>query len=1251
MRYPLENLGDERFQQLCQALLAKTFPEIQCYPVSQADGGRDALLVDSQGNGFTVYQVKYATGQTSYKNIVSWLKRVLANEEAKIDKLVENGANNYILLTNLPGTGKLDQGSIDCVAKLLKDELPIPGQCWWRDDIERRLDNAWDIKWSFPEVLNNYDIIRMVLQAQDSASADRRSRALKSALRDQYDSEKDVRFKQLDLRNDLLDLFVDVPIRVPESDEQPFQKDSRITLLREIKQRVSYEFDQGEETIGAANLLLDELCQTHLNRVILEGAPGQGKSTIVQYVCQIHRQHLLSDGLDDQRVLKEHRLQPVRIPIKVDCRDLDAWLKGENPYSDVNEVVAFSSRSIETLFCSHIQHHSGGSSFDVADLHALIHSSAMLFVFDGLDEVADVDSRNNVVIEITKGIARLEELSLSVQTIVTSRPTAFANSSSFPQDKYLYIHLSSIGRGIIEEYTTRWLHVRELEEREANEIRSILSEKLDQPHMAELARNPMQLSILLNLIHTRGSSLPDKRTALYDSYVDLFFAREADKNTVVRDHRDLLINIHQYLAWILHSEAQTKGNRGSISQSRLRKLLNGYLSAEGHTTDLVEVLFSGITERVVALVSRVEGTYEFEVQPLREYFAAKYLYVTIPYSPAGNERTGTLPERFDALSRDFFWQNVTRFYAGCYSRGELPSLALSLKELSQSEGYSMTAHAQNLAARILSDWTFAQYPKVMKEVVSLVVDDAALRYLSCENIRYFRPTTLALPPQSGQEELIHRCFELLLDGVPTDYSRVLLEVLRENSSSPETLIGWKKGAKQIKGSKLTDWIGYGRFIGVLDQVDHDDLVRDGKGENGQRLAYLYAGGSLRGKLTKKELDDIISWLLSPVDIWTLYVSGDDTLGTLGRLLSPTALALGISGQEDKTLTTLWREHLTRYTGAINRKETNLPSSPLAEQCCRFVTIGETLADEYTVAQWHRDLEPWSKLVEAGRAEFGEVWVFYALAIVASALIISPEVYQRPEDLFDDSVELCQRACSVRGREGEWTWWKRQLQAAVEPAKKTFVLALFFSWSGPKTLIRVSRFADNVLQTLPEEWWIRLHSASSNASFRPSLRLRKIDLDISALPTDLSPRFIVLLAEQLNKQTIDALCTTKLANYDGLDPVVSRLLLDSAIRCAVKEKDKWQEFLPVIKTCHENGATLDYYITTNFGELAEDRQEVMDPTTAEYIVRNYTSYPLTLVSIAEQIYRSEVARKVEPVGDVARKECWFDSTIENLSIEP
>lgn len=1249
MNYPLENLGHERFQQLCQALIAKEYPNTQCFPIGQADGGRDAVHDDDSSDGFTVFQVKYATERSSASGKPKWLDQVLASERKKISKLVERGATRYILITNASGTGTLDRGSIDRTANEMLEHFPIPTQCWWRDKIERKLDDAWDIKWAFPEVLSNYDIIRMVLERREPAAAERRAQAVKAAIRDQYEKERDVRFKQVDLRNDLLDLFVDVPIRVPELEEQKATRRTRLSVLHEIARSKSNARDRSKQYIGAATLLLDEMCQTDLRHIVLEGAPGQGKSTIAQYVCQIHRHHLLNVALSDERIPVEHRLQPVRVPLKIDCRDLDVWLQGGNPFPATDKSIVGQVRSLESFLCAHVRHHSGGSSFDVDDLHAMGSLSAMLFVFDGLDEVADVDRRRDVVRNITKGIARLEEVSLSVQSIVTSRPAAYANSPNFPQDRYLYVQLTSIGRKIIEEYTERWLRAREMEDREANEVKSILASKLDQPHMAELTRNPMQLAILLSLIHSRGVSLPDKRTALYDSYVDLFFAREAEKNTVVRDYRDLLIDIHRYLAWVLHSEAQTKGTQGSVSESRLRQLVSHYLAAEGHDTNIVSQLFSGITERVVALVSRVEGTYEFEVQPLREYFAARHLYNTAPYSPAGGERRGTLPERFDALSRDFFWQNVTRFYAGCYSRGELPSLVHSLKELSESEGYSMTGHPQALAAALLSDWTFAQYPRLMKDVVSLVVDGVAIKHLSTSNHRIVRRSTLVLPHQSGREELVARCFELLLGGVPDDYSSLLLELIAENVNSREAFPTWRRGIDTLRGERLTEWIAYGRYLGVLELLEDKDrefLTSERNESKGKRLSLMLVGGALPQQLEVEQLEQIVPWIFSRPDVWGPRIWGEDILGQMARVLSPIALSYVFRWRRDTSLSNLWSDRFPKYREDSDRAATKLPRTELAKSCERFATVSRELSDRYFVSQWRRNIEPWNALVEAGRREFGNQWAFYVLGFIASGIKSENASYRNARELFDDQIDLCKRARFARLRAGSAAWWKRHLVANVSWAKKTFMLLLFFTWSGPKTMAQISPLADEVLASLPGEWWTRLHMAMGlSGRYWLQRRQKKLSLELDDFPDKLSPRFVVLVSGRLKSTTVGMLYSKFLNNYEGDDTAVLQLSLESALRCAVKEKNSWQKWLPIIANCYMKGVTIDGYLAFELDDKDIMSSWGLDVSTAAKVIQRCDQYPLELVELAEQVCRSELAKQIVPVGQVATRDNWFEETAD------
>ena len=115
MDYQLENLGDERFQELCQALLVREFPDVQCFPVGMPDGGRDAVrwfYVTKGEKSFSVFQVKYVRKPLAEEDPHKWLEKTLEGEVEKIRTLVPKGAKSYYLLTNIPGTSHLESGSM-----------------------------------------------------------------------------------------------------------------------------------------------------------------------------------------------------------------------------------------------------------------------------------------------------------------------------------------------------------------------------------------------------------------------------------------------------------------------------------------------------------------------------------------------------------------------------------------------------------------------------------------------------------------------------------------------------------------------------------------------------------------------------------------------------------------------------------------------------------------------------------------------------------------------------------------------------------------------------------------------------------------------------------------------------------------------------------------------------------------------------------------------------------------------------------
>lgn len=289
MTYLFESLGDERFQQLCQALLTDAHEDVQCLPVGQPDGGRDAF-VDHHDNKpgtishKTIFQVKYVKDPSSRESR-DLIEQVVRGEKHKVINLVGRGATSYYLITNVAGTSHLDTGSIDKVNKELQDGLGIPAYCWWRDDLSRRIDNSNAIKWSYPEILRGTDVLAALLDRQSDPTQQGRIETIRSYMAFQYGYDAKLKFKQIDLEKNIIDLIVDVPARFilpKEASRKAYwinKKDSKIiTSLSTDSPSFKYDDPVSEHELSRAPGTVQLLASTEIahacTRVVIEGAPG-----------------------------------------------------------------------------------------------------------------------------------------------------------------------------------------------------------------------------------------------------------------------------------------------------------------------------------------------------------------------------------------------------------------------------------------------------------------------------------------------------------------------------------------------------------------------------------------------------------------------------------------------------------------------------------------------------------------------------------------------------------------------------------------------------------------------------------------------------------------------------------------------------------------------------------------------------------------------------------------------------------------
>lgn len=1265
MDYIYENLGDERFQEFCSTLIAKEYPNLQAFPVGQPDGGRDSLayFMDSPQKDFIIFQVKYVRNPKSILEPHKWLTKIIADEAPKIQQLIPKGAKEFYILTNVDGTAHLGSGSKDKVNDILENNISIPAQCWWRDDISRRFEKDPMFKWSYPEILNGQDILNSLIFFNSNENNENREAIINAYLTDQYRIDNEVKFKQIDLQNKLIDLYTDVPLRIKKFN----RKDRKLFKILESIENSNIiisneDFNihglfHREEGVGAAKFLLSQNVQNGIERILLEGGPGQGKSTISQYICQVHRAKLLNKR-EDLKLLPEHICRcPVRIPFKIDLRHIASWIEKKNPYDAQLSEDVFNhiwSKTLESFMIGHISYHSPNSNFTISDLITIIKKKPILIVFDGFDEIADINIRHEVIDFIEKGIERFKANTNFIQVLITSRPAAFSNANGFPVDKYPHFELTDITNSCTKEYVEKWVKANKLENREGNEIKRLVEEKLQVSHLKELAKSPMQLAIFISLLRTRGESLPNKRTALYDSYIDLFFNRESEKNQIIRENRDLIIDIHKYLAWILHSEAELYNNNGTITFNTLVDKIKKYLVKEGYETEIADKLFQAVQERVCALVSRVQGTYEFEVQPLREYFCARYLYQTAPYSPVGKEKSGTKPERFSAIARDFYWNNVVRFYAGCFDKGELPMLVDELKELQNDDLLQYTNYPRLLTSQLLSDWVFTQYPKYLKDVVKIILDGINITGIINQNSRFYGgDEPIMLPNECGRVEIIKECFEQLKHFPDKDYANELIGLI-VNNSHEIVLELWLKELDNIGFEKKLQWLEYAYRMQIIHKIDKDILsniiLQDADLNSQEQKIQIIINGNrmdiINANLNIKKiaLNGILSGNIS---IMPQRKSQTSSLQYLSTILHPYIISNII--YENRIINDSFSFYINRFGGSNTFREDNEntlfgvnSSNDYIDEVITNINRKLSNTLNVNIEEWQTSLENWDTLIEEIRGEFGDRWALNVSAIIISGIKGSKTFDKEYCSLRDSSISLCKRVNYARTKSGDIGYWEQQL---IVSNNLMFAYLVFLTWATPKVIITLSSKIQKDLADFSKDDIRSLSNYLKKTTRHSTIRNAQAKVliessEFKSLPFDIKYLISFRFPNEVQSNLI---CSQKnnISSFFKLEIIQEKF--QSLIFEYLKMPNKL-ESLREIKEYYKlySNSKIDIeYISHHYFRFQNGNNIKIPIDIAKKIMKDSKSYPRIIASIAEKACRLYANKNVKAVGRIAKDKKWFD----------
>jgi hypothetical protein len=646
-----------------------------------------------------------------------------------------------------------------------------------------------------------------------------------------------------------------------------------------------------------------------------------------------------------------------------------------------------------------------------------------------------------------------------------------------------------------------------------------------------------------------------------------------------------------------------------------------FVASRGHPPDLFNDLVGGVFDRFGALVSRVQDTFEFEVQPLREYFAGYYLYETAPYSPTGRERKGTRPERLDVMLRHPFWLNVVRFYAGCYSVGELESLAGRLEALADDHQLRWTALPRTVTAQLLADWTLVQDQGARARAVAVILRDLGNRHAGSGedyDAPYVQNRPISLPAKSGGSEFVDALFHAVAHGdMGAARLAAFARALSVNAPQGELAERWLATKSAGRPSAEERWWRLGVVLGIFRELSRDQvrtLLAD-KAWATQRLVDVISEGVFW--LADESAANGAAAVDHVLEYGYVQERPESThpLATLSKVVRLDHIAMSREGR------------YSYYDSGWTASSGSWPSH--YDAVCAFVTHFDSLMQ--TRVQWLTQLEPWRDIVDVGLELFGEREAFDRLALVSSAVRDTSQRGGGNRELHDSEKSLVLRARYARYSAGAYGWWQDQIQGAPDQRSGDFAIALLLSWANSETMAR-----------LHPEVTLRLDSMSVGRYARLYARLHQVlalrnayGARLAAVKCDTpSARLFVLLG--LRRADRDSLELYGRHRYrpDHDDAAVISYFLDLELAAmgTGRDQDSWERVLVLLRRASECQVDTVY--------LGLRRTAQMPHAVAMAIVRDAEHFPLTAVYGAEERIADIAARKIPRVGAIAKRDGWL-----------
>lgn len=771
--YNLYGLNPRDFQQLVQAIARKQLSAGVTAFGDGKDGARDLTYrgkmnypspPTSTWDGYLVLGCKFL--QKPIEDTVKEADWAIAHLTKDLDKFLDLKRNlpkpdYYIFVTNISLTGTANTGGHDRVTKLLNDytqKLHLKGSGYWDYNALRGfLDADQDIRITYGHFIVTGDVLSQMMKWLKFHSTNF-IEVIHAVLQKELLADMSAKLQSAgedpDLQIPLANVFVDLPITtsseaavLPQKNNDKKQVGAVQFILNVGSQVLRQRFT--DEEINNQDL---SLLASVNSRFVIVGGPGQGKSTIGQYLCQIYRAAILKDR---PKNLLEPQIPNIIYQLEMQ-RKTDGCLPNVRRFPIRIELKAYSqalidlSNNTSLTLLNYIRHEIarlGNASVRIEDMKHWLGAYPWLIVLDGLDEVPPSSNRSAVMRQIEDFQVDAVSQNADILIVITTRPQSY--SKEFSSKFFQHLYLTPLSSSQALQYGERLVQSRcGSDERRQEELLRSLKKACENEATSRLMQSPLQVTIMATLLEETGEP-PQQRYKLFAEYYRTIYKRETRRKLlsgILSERQTDIDVIHAQAGLLLHAmgeialrptrKAKRKSSEqlteSAFSDDQFRELVHRRLKKIGLTEPkeslILESITDGSLQRLVFLVRPKDGWVRFDITSLKEFMAAE----SIVSGP-----DNLVKKRLEIIAPNSYWRNVFLFAVGkCFTDKEylldrivaicenLNSIRLTnriLNDYTMATVAKATLWGSRLALDILSDGTARQHPEYELRLAKLAL--------------------------------------------------------------------------------------------------------------------------------------------------------------------------------------------------------------------------------------------------------------------------------------------------------------------------------------------------------------------------------------------------------------------------------------------------------------------------------------------------------------------------------------------------